>query len=241
MSLDASASQSTGLPTMYEDRNFNADNDTTPENSHIDSDCESEIPEIPEEVDIYHGQISDAVLGNGFQAEARAAVDEAFPEAGLALCEVADYVELNRSPVKDPWGPFSSEDEFKLASWFIRSKVSKTRINDYFAEGIGGTKSGTFQSAYRLEKYLDELDPFGQYLEWTQVTVECQKRPSTFFYRNIVDCVRYLRRQVAYKEHMVYAPVHEYDPDGNRMYSEMHTADWWWDFQVRKLSVRCQF
>ena len=220
MSLAASAARSTCEPTMYEDRNVG--NDTGRENRHINSDCESEVSEIPQEV------------------PERTAVAQIFPGAGLALGDVVDYVEINTSLAKDPWGPFASEDEFKLASWFIRSKVSKTRINDYFAQGIGDAKCGTFQSAYTLEKYLNELDPFGQYLAWTQVTVECEKRPSTFFYRNIVDCVRYVLRQVAYKDDMVYAPVHEDDSDRNRMYSEMHTVDWRWNFQVQKLTTQFQ-
>ena len=47
-----------------------------------------------------------------------------------------------------------------------------------------------------------------------------------------IDCVRYLIRQVAYRSDMVYAPIREYDSSVERLYSEMHTADWGWDMQV---------
>ncbi|RPA99359.1 hypothetical protein L873DRAFT_1643819, partial [Choiromyces venosus 120613-1] len=40
-----------------------------------------------------------------------------------------------------------------------------------------------------------------------------------------------LIRQVAYRADMVYAPVCEYDSSGDQLYSEMHTADWWWEVQ----------
>jgi hypothetical protein len=81
--------------------------------------------------------------------------------AGRAIGDVAGYAELNQAMKDDPWSPFSSEDDFNLASWFVRSKVPKTRINDYFAKGLGGRDAGSFQSAYTLRKHLDVLDPFG--------------------------------------------------------------------------------
>jgi len=58
------------------------------------------------------------------------------------------------------------------------------------------------------------------------------RHTTTFYYWNALDSVRYLVRQVAYRSDMVYAPIREYDSSGERLYSEMHTADWWWDTQV---------
>jgi len=42
-----------------------------------------------------------------------------------------------------------------------------------------------------------------------------------------MDCVRYLISQVGYSSNIVYAPIRESDPIRQRLYSEMHTADWW--------------
>jgi len=44
--------------------------------------------------------------------------------------------------------------------------------------------------------------------------------------------MRYLLPQIAYRDDLVYAPHGEYDQSGQRIYAEMHTADWWWDVQV---------
>jgi len=41
----------------------------------------------------------------------------------------------------EPWNPFSSEDDFNLASCLVQSKVAKWQIDAYFAEGLGGTDS----------------------------------------------------------------------------------------------------
>jgi len=70
--------------------------------------------------------------------------------AGRTLSDVAGYTELNRAMTDDPWNPFSSEDNFSLASWLVRSKVAKLQIDPYFAEGLGGTDCRSFQSAYTM-------------------------------------------------------------------------------------------
>ena len=87
-------------------------------------------------------------------------------------------------------------------------------------------------SPYSLEKQLETLDPFREYLSWTEARLESGERLTTFYYRNIISCVRYLIRQVAYKKHMVYAPIRESDSNGDQLYSEMHRADWWWETHV---------
>ena len=38
---------------------------------------------------------------------------------------------------KDPWAPFTSAHGFKLASWLIQNKVSKSQINEYFTNRLG--------------------------------------------------------------------------------------------------------
>ena len=85
---------------------------------------------------------------------------------------------------------------------------------------------------HRLENNLRHLDPYGQYLQWFEEKVENNQRTLSFFYRNILDCIRYLLCQIAYQDDLLYAPCHGYDQHGQRMFSEMHTANWWWDVQV---------
>ena len=86
---------------------------------------------------------------------------------------------------------------------------------------------------HTLENDLRILDPYSAYLQWFEGQVEDGSRTVPFFYPNVLDCVRYLLRQIAYRDDLVYAPRREYDHSGNRVYAEMHTADWWWDVQVQ--------
>jgi len=157
---------------------------------------------------------------------------EIIPGAGRPRAEVAGYTELNKAMTDDPWSPFSSENDFNLASWFVRSKVAKSQIYAYFAEGLGGMDTRLFQSAYTLRHHLDILDPFRQYVVWAKASIDDGRHATTFYYQKIIDCVRYLIRQVAYSSDMVYTPIREYDSSGERLYSEMQAAGWWWDIQV---------
>ena len=86
---------------------------------------------------------------------------------------------------------------------------------------------------HTLENHLRILDPYSAYLKWFEGQVEDGCGTVPFFYRNVLDCVRYLLRQIAYRDDLVYAPRREHDHSGNRVYAEMHTADWWWDVQVQ--------
>jgi hypothetical protein len=164
-----------------------------------------------------------------------AAGQEDYPRAGEAIGEVRGYKEERSTLCEEPWAPFSCAQAFKLASWFLESKVSKTRINEYFSSGIGNSTSVGYSSMHTLENHLRHLDPYGPYLQWFEGHVEDGQRTLPFFYRDILDCVRYLLRQIAYRDDLVYAPCREYDQSGERIYAEMHTADWWWDVQVLRV------
>ena len=57
-------------------------------------------------------------------------------------------------------------------------------------------------------------------------------KASPIFYRDPVKLLKYILKQPAYARDMVWNPVREFDSLGRRVYSELHTADWWWEEQV---------
>ena len=115
-----------------------------------------------------------------------------YPGAGEAFGEVDGYVEEHRNLYEDAWALFTSALGLQLASWFIVSKVLKSQINNYFTSGLGDSASVGYSSMYTLEKGLRSLDPYASNLPWFEREVEDDKRTFPFFYRNILDCVRYL-------------------------------------------------
>jgi len=107
----------------------------------------------------------------------------------------------------DPWNTFSFEDDFNLTSWLVQSKLARSQIDAYFAEGSGGTERRSFPSPYTGRQHLDVLDPYGEYLVWTEAVIDDGRHAATFYYRNIIDGVRYLIRQVPSRSDMVYTPI----------------------------------
>ena len=67
---------------------------------------------------------------------------------------------------------------------------------------------------HTLENLLRQLDAYSLSLQWLEGHVEVGQRTLPFFDRNVLDCVRYLLRQIAYRDDLVYAPRCEYDQSG---------------------------
>jgi len=205
-----------------------------PEASELqDSDYESDPDPTGHELDAFTAHESDTEIPDD-STSSLPGRQEHYPRAGEAIGDVDGFEQENSNLCEDPWAPFSCAQGFKLASWFIQSKVPKSRINEYFSSGLGSSALVGYSSMHTLENHLRSLDPHSSYLQWFEGQVEDSKRTLPFFYRNVLDCVRYLLRQIAYQDDLVYAPRREFDPNGERIYAEMHTADWWWDVQVQR-------
>jgi len=78
--------------------------------------------------------------------------------------------------------------------------------------------------------------------EWELHTLEDMRwndnhqRPIKYWSRNIIKSMRWLMQQPDYAEHLIYAPQRWFMSDKplKRLYTETHTADWWWETQVRR-------
>jgi len=133
--------------------------------SDYKSDCRLKIPDFH----TARGEIDDVQNDSDTEDASHPPVrmcpsgQETIPGASRPLGEVAGYTELNYAMTDDPWSPFSSENNFNLASWFVRSKVAKSHIDVYFEEDLGSTDSRLFRSSYILQ-HLNILDPFREYL-----------------------------------------------------------------------------
>lgn len=144
------------------------------------------------------------------------------------------------------WRPFRSGYEFKLARWMIDANLSKQSIDRFFNEdlartpppntGSDGAQSSCFTSAYTLTNLLDDLDSELNISSWKRWAVDHTGYGLIEFrYRDIEAMIRHIFKQPAHEAYMVYKPIKEYD-DVDRKYrllSDLHTADWWWNMQVR--------
>jgi len=119
--------------------------------------------------------------------------------------------------------------DFNLESWFVLNKVAKSQIDAGFADGLRGTSTDarSFPSAYTIREHLDELDPFGDYLVWTEAAIDNGHHVTSFYYCNVIDWVGFLIGQVVYGSEQVYTSVLEYNSSREGLYAEIHTVEAW--------------
>ena len=145
-------------------------------------------------------------------------------------------------PPDDVWRPFRNGYEFKLARWMLDAGLTKESINEFFNMGLArkpppnsdGSEGECFTSAYTLGNFLDDVDPDLSIRSWKRAAVQHQGAGwIEFRHRSLEAMVRHIFKQPAHQAYMVYMPVQEFDAKtGYRQYSEVHTAEWWWEIQV---------
>ncbi|KAF8414858.1 hypothetical protein BGX38DRAFT_1147781 [Terfezia claveryi] len=133
-----------------------------------------------------------------------------------------------RNPSWNPLLPFTNAYEYKLARFFHQSKTSMKQIDQFFKDellpldrprtiGVGYRSGYTWRN--KMRALIDQP-------AWQHGTVDFHlERGVTFFYRDIEQCIRYLLRQKAYAQYLVFKPQKDFDRQGNRVYTEMHMGE----------------
>jgi len=189
-----------------------------------DSDYESDPDPTGYEVDAFTAHESDTEIQDHSTSSLPGRLEH-YPRARAAIGAVNGFEQENRNLCENPRVPFSCANGCKLVACFIQSKIPKSRMNEYFSSGLFSSALGGYRFMHTLENHLRSLDPDSSYLQWFEGQVEDSKRTLPFFYRNLLDWVRYLLRQIAYQDALVYPPRREFDPNGERIYAEMQTAE----------------
>lgn len=224
------------LPELYESRTSQQAevaqgaptfNEFTPNLDHgltLDSDHEM-MDEEPEDIE----DIEDIGCETDNNSPSADKTDELFPpymRAGesVASIQVSTLIGQEYYPFKSPVG-------YKLARFFVRSKIPKSMVAEYFKDGLGpATMEIGFKSGYTLHKLLDQMV---QTPSWDRGEVDFRLQKGVeFFLRDIILSIRYLVSQPAFSSHMTWEPVRAKAYDGSRVYSELNTGDWWWEKQV---------
>jgi hypothetical protein len=178
-------------------------------------------------------------------------------DAGRTYDSEPEPDDVDGSSERDPWAPFSCEEDFRLGQWFVEHRISQAAIEDYFRMARRFPDKfyqGSFTSAYTLFKAIDKMTYDVGWSDWKEGSV-CHRLPEdiegttvdsldprddthvSFFYRNPLDCVKFIMRQPRLDGKFVYEPYKDFNEQGDRVYGEMHTADWWWKAQVGHLTA----
>ena len=178
--------------------------------------------------------------------------DLKYEDAGVRVLYVPskqEAIERDRIFVSEsstPFHPFTNEEDFNAAEMLTTGDFSVKSVNKILnrtgpSYGMKDSVKEALQSSNKLRELVSDMDDGLGWHSWKSFKLEAswtEDRPDRhvdFWGRNLYTCVKWLLRQPAYREKTVYAPERIYNITGDRIYSEINTADWWWEKQVRNL------
>ncbi|KAF8987416.1 hypothetical protein BDQ17DRAFT_1435655 [Cyathus striatus] len=144
---------------------------------------------------------------------------------------------------KDPWYPYTSQDDWELAQWLMTSGVSQKKMTKFLKlRSISHGAKPSFHNVRSLLSGIDKFLPTGPKWDYTAFEVtgneldhEGNQMTETvmLWRRDPVECIKELIGNPAFKDNLVYEPCKVFrDKDcKNRVYGEMWMGDWWWDMQ----------
>ncbi|KAJ7797991.1 hypothetical protein B0H14DRAFT_3114235 [Mycena olivaceomarginata] len=159
------------------------------------------------------------------------------------------YFQKLRDEQKDagnaPWYPFESEDEWELAKWLMTSGLSQKKTDEYLKlKAVRERMKPSFSNNRTFLKFVDALPPGPQWychafeLEGDELDGDQNPKKETveMWYRDPLECVKELLGNPSFAGKQGYKPIRVFKrfKDGqynNREFTEMWTADWWWEIQ----------
>ena len=156
---------------------------------------------------------------------------EAAPELGA---------DTRSKTLRGDWWPFDSEADYALAHWMYESKLSSGAIDKYFKDTrlrpFHGASS--FDSAATLKEKMHMIEENTTAGKWERLAIELPSSgigfPPTKHYiirRNVMDLIAFVVGHTLFTPNMIYVLVRQRNSDRGLIFSEMHTANWWWETQ----------
>ena len=194
----------------------------------------SELEPVSEGSDREGREFSDDEESNGETQQTNTTNLISFRHAGQPL---PPYLCPKQDATFHLYAHFHHLIDYRLAHFFNSAKTSQANKNKFFKDGIlkglNLTDDIQFSSAYTMYKLVDAA---ADQPAWHSGIVHYPLLKGVrLMYRNIIMAVKYKLCQKAYEVDMVWEPHREYNKEGNCIYSEIHTAVWLQENQVRAL------
>jgi hypothetical protein len=140
---------------------------------------------------------------------------------------------------ESPYYPYSSYNQFRLAASLASPKLLPANVIQKVAVDGGNAfipPDLAFSSTTDFLARIDQLSSLQS--TWTQGTLTNQRSEVSwvtdvkFWHRDPLAVLQEIFENPDLKDSCVWEPVKQYNSEGERVYTDMYTGDWWWRLQV---------
>ena len=158
---------------------------------------------------------------------------------------------LSKSPMfalrtKDPsalYHPFANKGDYEIAALFSKFKTTKGFVNKFKRDPLLTDMSGqcSFRNGNKFKAKLHGILWGIKNDKWTRATINLDTNVAnlgaascTVYHRDVIQVLRFLMSHGLFKDNLMYTLERHYtSAENTRVYSKMHTGDWWWSMQER--------
>ncbi|KAH9013253.1 hypothetical protein EDB84DRAFT_1444325 [Lactarius hengduanensis] len=131
------------------------------------------------------------------------------------------------------WAPFRSQCDWEIARWAKMRGPTSSAVADILAiPEVVDKLDLSYRTPNELNKIIDTELPGRPRFKCEDVTIA--GNTLQFYFRDVLQCIRTIYGDPEFARDLVFAPERHYTDHERtcRVYSEMHTGDWWWAVQT---------